>query len=363
MTSLSRHIGRSLLVAVVVLLLCAVIGGWWVLAGSRAQLDGRQSFPGLNAQVSVTRDALGTVTIEGSHRDDIGFALGYVHAQERFFEMDLMRRMPAGELAELVGPAALPTDLNHRRHRLRAVVEAAYAQLPADQKHQLDRYRDGVNAGLAHLRVRPWEYLLLGSQPRPWRSEDSALVIAAMYLDLNGDGRDQRELQLAQMRAALPGPLVDFLIAADPDWEAPLDGQLSPRPGIPAAGVFDLHRLAAIHPPANLTAALLPALDAPRPGSNSFAVTGSLTDTGAAMVANDMHLGLHAPNIWFRARLRYADASAPNGQRDVNGVTLPGTPAMIVGSNGRIGWGFTNSYGDWLDWVRVLRDPADASRH
>jgi penicillin amidase len=363
MRSLPRHIVRSLLVAIVVLLLLAGVGGWWLLAGSRARLDGDRSFAGLGAKVSIGRDALGTVTIDGIDRDDVSFALGYVHAQERFFEMDLMRRLPAGELAELVGPAALPTDLNHRRHRLRAVVETAYAQLPPEQKHQLDRYRDGVNAGLADLRVRPWEYLLLNSQPQPWRSEDSALVIAAMYLDLNGDGRNERELRLAQMRAALPGPLVDFLLAPDPDWEAPLDNQLSPRAAIPAADVFDLNHLATVATPAHLTAAVLPALDAPRPGSNSFAVAGSLTDTGAAMVANDMHLGLRVPNIWFRARLRYPDAGAPNGERDINGVTLPGTPAMIVGSNGQIAWGFTNSYGDWLDWVRVQRDHADPTRY
>ncbi len=90
------------------------------------------------------------------------------------------------------------------------------------RQRELDRYRDGVNAGLADLRVRPWEYLLLGSQPQPWRPEDSALVIAAMYLDLNSDGRNERELRFAQMRAVLPAPLVDFLLAPDPDWEAPL---------------------------------------------------------------------------------------------------------------------------------------------
>jgi penicillin amidase len=363
MKSLRRHIVRSLLVAIVVLLLLVGIGGWWLFSGSRARLDGERSLPGLSAKVSIARDALGTATIDGANRDDVSFALGYVHAQERFFEMDLMRRLPAGELAELVGPAALPADLNHRRHRLRTVVEAAYAQLPPEQKRQLDRYRDGVNAGLADLRVRPWEYLLLNSKPQPWRSEDSALVIAAMYLDLNGDGRNERERRLAQMRAVLPAALVDFLLAPDPDWEAPLDHQLSPRAIAPAAAVFDLHHLAAVATSANLTAALLPALDAPRPGSNSFAVAGSLTDTGAAMVANDMHLGLRVPNIWFRARLRYPDKSAPNGTRDVNGVTLPGTPAMIVGSNGQIAWGFTNSYGDWLDWVRVQRDPANPARY
>ncbi|WP_426700367.1 penicillin acylase family protein [Rhodanobacter sp. Col0626] len=358
-----RRLWRILLAALAIVLLFAFVAGWWLLAGSRARLDGERPAAGLTATVSIERDALGTTTIEARNRSDISYALGYVHAQERFFEMDLMRRVSAGELSALVGPAALKVDLNHRRHRLRAVVVAAYAQLPPVQRHELDRYRDGVNAGLADLRVRPWEYLLLGSRPQPWRSEDSALVIAAMYLDLNSDGRNERELRMAEMRATLPGPLVDFLLAPDPDWEAPLKGRLSRSSVIPAAGIFDLRHLASTGSSAALAVALAPALDAPRPGSNSFAVAGALTATGAAMLANDMHLGLRVPNIWFRTRLRYPDPAAPNGQRDVNGVSLPGTPAIIVGSNGQIAWGFTNSYGDWQDWVRVLRDPADASRY
>jgi penicillin amidase len=354
---------RALLVVPAVLLLMAFATCWYLLAGSRARLDGTRPTIALAAPVSIGRDTLGTVTVEGKNRTDISYALGYVHAQERYFEMDLMRRVSAGELSALVGPAALKVDLNHRRHRLRAVVEAAYAQLPPADKHELDRYRDGVNAGLADLRVRPWEYLLLGTRPQPWRSEDCLLVIAAMYLDLNGDGRNERELHLAQMRATLPGPLVDFLLAPDPEWEAPLSGQLSRSPVIPAADVFDLRRHAPAASSGALAAALVPALDAARPGSNNFAVAGALTGSGAAMLANDMHLGLRVPNVWFRTRLRYPDAGAPNGQRDVNGVTLPGTAAMIVGSNGQIAWGFTNSYGDWLDWVRVLRDPADPTRY
>jgi len=354
---------RTLLLVLLSLLLVAFVAGWYLLAGSRAQLDGVRRIASLSTPVSIGRDALGTVTIEGGNRTDISYALGYVHAQERFFAMDLMRRMSAGELSALVGPAALKTDLNHRRHRLRAVVEAAYAQLPAAQKHELDRYRDGVNAGLADLRVQPWEYLLLNAKPQPWRSEDSALVIAAMYFDLNGDGRNERELRFGQMRAVLPDPLVDFLLAPDPDWEAPLSGRLSRSPVIPAADVFDLRHLASTQRSASLSAALAPALDAPRPGSNNFAVAGTLTGTGAAMLANDMHLALRVPNIWFRTRLRYPDATAPNGQRDVNGVSLPGTPAVVVGSNGQIAWGFTNSYGDWQDWVRVLRDPGDPTRY
>src|SRR5690606_13768337 len=89
------------------------------------------------------------------------------------------------------------------------------------------------------------------------------------------------------------------------------------------------------------------------PGSNNFAVSGRLTADGRALVADDMHLGLRVPNIWFRARLRYPDPRAPGGRVDVAGFTLPGLPAVVVGSNGHVAWGFTNSYGDYLDWQRL----------
>jgi len=355
---------RLALMLLVIVLACAAV----LLTGSRARQDGELKVVGLDNPVSIARDAQGTVTLQGNSREDVSFALGYAHAQERYFDMDLMRRLPAGELSELVGAAALDTDLNHRRHRLRAVAEAAYAALPPEQKRLVDRYCDGVNAGLADLRVRPWEYIVLGTRPQPWRPEDGFLVIAAMYLDLNSDGRNERELQIAQMRAALPRMLVDFLLAPDPDWEAPLQGEPSHPPAIPDASVFDLRanpaspHVASLDP-ATLQHVLAAVDDERRPGSNSFAVAGKLTANGAAILANDMHLGLRVPDIWFRVQLRYPDPTAPNGQRDANGVSLPGTPALVVGSNGQIAWGFTNSYGDWADWVRVQRKPDDAGQY
>ncbi|WP_329742820.1 penicillin acylase family protein [Dyella sp. A6] len=359
---------RRLALIVVTVLLALLAGGWWLLSGSRAQLDGTRHVAALTHAVTIQRDALGTATLTGQSRDDLDFALGYVHAQERFFEMDLMRRLAAGELSALLGPAALKVDIDHRRHRLRAVAEAAYARLPPASQRALQLYSAGVNAGLAALRVRPWEYLLLRTKPRPWKPVDSLLVIAAMYLDLNSDGRDLRELRIAQMRAVLPASVVDFLTAPDPTWEAPLQGGLSIPPYPASASVFDLHHTTT---PAHTTsaqmtelaAALAPAVNTNRPGSNNFAVGGRLTQSGAAALANDMHLTLRVPDIWFRTQLRYPDPTAPNGQRDVVGVSLPGTPAMVVGSNGQIAWGFTNSYGDWLDWVRVQRDPYDPSRY
>lgn len=354
---------RRALVAVAVLAALAGGAGWLLLAGSLPQLDGSAAARGLRAPVAVGRDARGVVTLEAQDRRDLAWATGFVHAQERYFQMDLLRRVAAGELAELVGPAAIDVDIRHRRHRFRALAEQVYAALPSDERALADAYRDGVNAGLAALDVRPWEYLLLRARPQRWRSEDSLLVIDAMFLDLNSDGFDDRDLRLAQMRAVLPAPLLALLTAHDGTWEAPLQGATSPPPAIPGADVFDLRRIALRAPldAARIAAALPP--PAARPGSNNFAVAGTLTATGAAIVANDMHLALRVPNIWFRARLRYPDPAAPGGVRDLNGLTLPGVPALVAGSNGQIAWAFTNSYGDWEDWVRVLRDPTDPQRY
>jgi penicillin G amidase len=354
---------RTLLKYALLLLFIVVLAGFLLLWGSLAQLDGERPAP-VAQRVLVERDALGTATLSAANRADLAYGLGYVHAQERYFQMDLLRRSAAGELAELVGAAALPVDRRHRVHRFRARATTALAALPAEQRALLDRYRDGVNAGLDGLRVRPWEYLLLRSAPAPWTREDSALVIYAMFFDLNGDGANLRELNLARLRAALPVPLADFLVQPGSPWDAPLFGAaLAPVP-LPGAEVFDLRRAAAALPADTPRFARLADEDlGRRPGSNNFAVAGALSSTGTALVANDMHLTLRVPNIWFRARLRYPDPADAQRTIDLNGLTLPGTPAQVAGSNGHIAWGFTNSYGDWTDWVRILQDPADPTRY
>ena len=339
------------------LLAAALAIAWLLLAGSRPRLDGTLALHGLAAPVTVTRDRDGVVSLTARNRSDLAFALGFVHGQERFFPMDLMRRDAAGELAALVGPAALARDENHRRHRFRALAERLYAHLAPGDRALLDAYARGVNAGLNALDVRPWEYLLLRARPRPWQPADTILAIDAMYFDLSADGSDPRALQITQLRAALPRPLADFLLQPDGRWEAALDGSVSAAVPIPDAAVYDLRRIPAAAALAQVS------LPAPLPGSNTMAVAGRLTASGAAIVADDMHLTLRVPNIWFRARMRYPDPDHPGRWIDLNGVTLPGTPALVAGSNGHIAWGFTNSYGNWMDWVRVIRDPADPTRY
>jgi len=325
---------------------------WGLLRASLPQLDGNIVLPGLSAPVAIHRDALGVVTVEAQNRDDAARALGYVHAQERYFEMDLLRRTSAGELAALVGPVALDTDRQHRVHRMRARVEADLASALGAQQAALMAYVEGANAGLQALSVRPWPYLLLRQAPQAWTAADSLLAGHAMYFDLQ-DSQNRRELALWQLRLQRPAALYALLAHDGSRWDAPMRGTVRGDAILPGADEVDLRALddTAMHMLNSMSA------DDYRPGSNHFAVAGSLTRDGRAILANDMHLSLRAPNLWFRARLRYPDADAPGGQVDVQGFTLPGLPAVIVGSNGHVAWGFTNSYLDAADW-RVEEAPA-----
>ena len=326
------------------LILMALLATWLLLRASLPALDGDHVLPGLGAPAQVERDALGVATISAGSAADAARALGYVHAQERWFEMDLMRRSSAGELSALFGEVALDADRERRRHRLRARIQAGLPEIAGERMGELVAYAEGANAGLEALGSRPWAYLLLRAEPEPWTPADSILAAYAMYFDLQG-GRNEHELRRWEVAAHLPLALRELLAHDGSDWDAPLMGEARGDAVLPDAGRVDLRRLP--YPDTGTPAALS---DTGTPGSNNFAVAGALTADGRAIVANDMHLGLRAPNVWFRARLRYPEAGAPGGRVDVSGFTLPGVPAVIVGSNGHVAWGFTNSYGDYMDW-------------
>ena len=219
-----RRILIGLTTGLVGLLLLVVITAYGLLHASAPQLDGKVKLTGLSASVTVTRDTLGVPGIDAHTRLDAVRALGFLHAQDRFFQMDLMRRLAAGELSELVGPAALEVDKQHRLFRLRAVAQQVVAQATPGQRADtrgLYRWRQRRPQGAGHLAVR---IRLLRQRPQAWRPEDSVLVIFAMYFDLQ-DADDKRESDLALMRDELPAPLFRFLLAAGTQWDAPLSGQ------------------------------------------------------------------------------------------------------------------------------------------
>ncbi|MGE3275882.1 MAG: penicillin acylase family protein [Vicinamibacterales bacterium] len=391
----ASRLRRALLVIGVVLLL--IVGGIGVyvhqrLAASLPATTGTRIVAGLAGPVTVARDGLGIPTITAGSRADAARALGFVHAQERFFQMDLQRRQPAGELSALVGARALPVDRRERIHRFRDVARRALALASPDYRAVLEAYAEGVNAGLEALEGPPFEYLLLEATPEPWRAEDSILTILAMFESLQGR-QAMFEKTHGEIHDVLPAPLADYLTARGSTWDAPVVGQPFPRPALPGPDVIDL-RTAAV-PPAMANGAAAPAggkrvsplfhgiawkkgsdpfsavpgvhtLSAEQAagiGSNNWVVSGALTSSGAALVANDMHLQIGVPNIWYRAVMRFPDPGAPDGTRQLAGVTLPGLPSLVVGSNGQIAWGFTNSSGDWSDLVIVDRDPRDPQRY
>ena len=315
--------------------------GWWSIHGSLALLDGNVQLTGLAAPVKVERDALGVPTLTGASRADVARALGFIHAQDRFFQMDLMRRSGAGELAELFGPAAVAYDESHRLHDFRHVAQKALALLAPDKRAVLDAYTAGVNAGLAALPQAPWEYAVLRTVPQRWLAEDSLLVVYAMWFDLQ-DSSGRLELSLQALRDGLGTSAADFFAPRGTSWDAALDGSLFPAPALP--------QLRLKKPGESTQTTRLDATESLLPGSNCFAVSGAHGASGA-IVANDMHLNLNVPHIWYRAVMAWTDAAGA-GHRLV-GVTLPGVPALVAGSNGAIAWGYTNSYIDTLDVVAV----------
>ena len=344
----------------VVMLLCVALSGWawYELRASLPQLDGQAALSGLEAPVSISRDALGVVTVEARDRADQARALGWVHAQERYFQMDLLRRSAAGELSALFGPAALPADRRVRVHQMRRRVGAALAEWDDEARTLLEAYTQGVNAGLAALGSMPFEYRLARSQPEPWRAEDSLLVVAAMYFTLQ-DSHAERKQRRTLMQQSLPEPLVAWLMPSGSRWDAPITDALFADPQMPSAQDFDLRALDTqllgdgISAPAH----------APPPlgGSNNWAVTASHTHDGHALLANDMHLGLQVPALWFRSTLALVDGHGARLPLAASGVTLPGLPFLVVGSNTRVAWGFTNSYGDWSELI-LLDVDADQPR-
>ncbi|HLW73758.1 MAG TPA: penicillin acylase family protein [Gammaproteobacteria bacterium] len=343
-----------------VLILVLVLAVYGFLRGGAPRLDGTVALQGLTSEVTVTRDGLGVPSIAASDRLDAMRSLGFLHAQDRFFQMDVLRRVSAGELSELLGAAVLDVDRHTRLFRLRAVAREVLARANPEQRAVLDAYTAGVNAGLKSLTTWPFEYGILMKRPRPWQPEDCILVIDAMYIDLQRAGSDRNESDLALMRDLLPAPLFRFLAASGNQWDAPVIGPALEMPPIPGADVIDLRKQASqkIAASGSKDDEGLGEI-----GSNNWAVSKVHGAGGHALLANDMHLGIREPDTWYRAQWTYKDPSMPGGSVTVTGVTLPGVPAMVVGSNGHVAWGFTNSYGDWTDLVLLHIDPDDADQY
>jgi penicillin amidase len=363
----ARRTGRIALALSLLLVVAVAAGGVTVrgrLRASLPRLSGTATLAGLSDAVTVARDGLGVPTITAASRADAARALGFLHAQDRFFQMDLQRRQAAGELAALVGSRAVGVDRSSRLHRFRAISREALARATPEYRSVLEAYADGVNAGVAALAAAPVEYMVLRATPDPWRAEDSILTVLAMFNTLQGR-QAAFEASIGTLADTVPPAMFDFLAARGSEWDAPVTGGRFLRPPIPDAATFDLRQRQASAAPRTAAAAdatwpcwvrCLTDEEAAGLGSNNWAVDGAHSATGAALVANDMHLAINVPNIWYRAVMVVPDPRSAGHSMRLAGVTLPGLPSLVVGSNGRVAWGFTNSGGDWSDLVIVDRD-------
>jgi penicillin amidase len=327
-------------VTATVLFVIVALAAVWLLRASLPQVDGEVLAPGLTGAATIARDVAGVPVITAVTRLDLAFATGFAHGQDRFFQMDTIRRNAAGELSELVGELAIGLDKRNRFHRFRTRARAVLAASPKDEAAILQRYADGVNAGLADLGARPFEYFVLGVKPQPWLPEDSVLVVYTMFMQLN-DSRAVKEVQRGFAHSVLPADVYAWMYPPGTPWDAPIIGAPHDAARIPGPESFSLRGVPDTVTPANEYD------DPPIPGSNNWAVSGALTESGRALVSNDMHLGHSVPNVYYRARLIVTGDQA----REVSGVTLPGAPFVVAGSNTMVAWGYTNSYGDYTDAV------------
>lgn len=363
--------------------------GCFVFRRSLPAVEGERVLPGLSGEVRIERDANGIPTITGNNRLDVARTLGFLHGQDRFFQMDLFRRGAAGELAELLGGSVLELDTRVRRHDLRHVAEETVARLIPAERELLEVYADGVNAGLNSLRSRPPEYVLLGHTPRPWSPKDSILNLHAMGLFLS-DPEGESEVELGILQRALTPAAFTFFVPRGTSWDAALDGSLLRAARIPLPAEFTapeptgtntvratLNRLNQLevrllgkqvgtrhnvlgYKPVGIsspTGSSDDDIETARAvlGSNAFVVSGNVTGTGSALVANDMHLQLRLPHLWYRARLVWDRDDGRVVQ--LCGATLPGSPVLTIGSNGDVAWGFTASALDTSDVIDLERSP------
>lgn len=313
-------------------------------------MEGYQVLPGLVESVDIERDCYGIPTIHGISRTDIARATGFLHAQERFFQMDLMRRLAAGELSEFFGQDTIAFDQERRLHSFRKQAQKIQQVLSPVEQSLLKAYTEGVNSGIGSLKCRPFEYLLLREKPRLWKEEDSILVGLGLFFDLQ-DPLGSSDWVRGILQASLPSSVFAFFTQNGSIWNATLDCTYRPLLPIPSAEEFQyLQQQTAHH---------VPNQDFPplSKGSNQWAVDPSLSASGHAILACDMHLNLIVPNIWYRLAIDYRDKTGKRIQ--VKGVSLPGTPLIAVGSNRNIAWGFTNAYIDTTDLILLDTDPTD----
>jgi len=307
------------LALIVAIGLALATGAFLHLRRSLPQIDGDIRLAGVEAPIEILRDAHGIPHIYAGSLADVYFGLGFVHAQDRLWQMETSRRAGSGRIAEVLGAAGLEFDRLMRTLGLRRAAQANFERYDTETRRLLAAYAAGVNAFLATDPVLPPEFWIARFTPEPWTEIDSIVWTKVMALDLGGNWRN--ELLRMQLAGRLPLARIQELVPPYPGDAPlairelkPLYGDVAPSPTAPGSGG----------------------------GSNSWVVSGARTESGKPLLANDPHLALTAPPVWYFAHLNAPGLSAI-------GATLPGVPGIVLGRNDRLAWGFTNTGPDVQD--------------
>jgi penicillin amidase len=322
-----------------ILLVGAGVLVFGMLRASLPQTTGRLALPGLEKPVSVVRDRHGVPAIQANSQHDLYMALGFVHAQDRLFQMDMQRRLGAGRLSEAVGGATIGTDRLMRTLGLYHHAAGSLAAASPEFRAVLDAYAAGINAFLHSGKTLPVEFTLLGYRPDDWTPADSLVIGKLLALQLGGNYR--QELVRARLARSLsPAEMADLF------------------PEYPRDAPVTLSRLKSLtlNLPLDALLGALPNDHSPQRASNNWVVDGAHSVTGKPLLANDPHLDFAAPLVWYLVRL-----SAPD--IDMAGATTPGAPAVVLGHNDRIAWGATSTGADVEDVFVEQVDPADPDRY
>ncbi len=336
---------RRTLALLLLLFLLAALAVWQYSRRVLPQVEGTIALAGLRSELRIERDVHGIPTIKAASIDDALFGLGFVHAQDRLWQLETHRRIASGRLAEAFGPSALENDKFLRALGVKRAAAAQWAQASSEARRAVLAYTAGVNAFLkTALKARPPEFILLGVEPEPWTPEDSFAWAIMMAWDLGGNWSNE----LLRMRLALKLPL------------SRINELIPPYPGDQPLATADYTALFRdLEVDARLWGRALnfaPESGIEGIGSNSWVVDGAHSETGKPLLANDPHLKLSAPALWYFARLEAAGLK-------IAGATLPGLPLIVLGQNEHLAWGFTNTGPDVQDLYVERIKPKDASQY
>jgi penicillin amidase len=370
-----------------ILVIAVAASAWWSIYRPLPQIDGRTSLPGLNQEVTVARDLWGVPHIRAASVEDLAESQGYVMAQDRLWQMDLLRRAARGQLSEILGPRTLLIDKDFRTHGFGRAAERDVTLLDPESRKMMEAYARGVNQFIEqHKKNLPLEFSLLRYEPRPWQPSDTLAISGYMYRTLTDTWERKLNRATVAERAGADRAkdlfsdeaAMDHFVVGDPkviddgsERSAADTEDEDDDDDMQPDTVLKARREASTGVPTSetepdLTAALSRSIQESLweskneirqgLGSNNWVVSGAHTATGKPLLANDTHLELSIPSIWYAIHL-----TAPGW--NVTGFTLPGAPMVIIGHNDRIAWGFTNNGADVQDLYVETFNPASPNEY